>query len=279
MAISLGADPEFFLADMRTGGVSPACGLFGGEKGRAKPIPGINREGFGYQEDNVMLEFNVPPAPTTHRFANNIMSAMQALRVYISEVDANLTIDGASSRLFREDQLQHPKAREFGCSPDFNAYAQGAPFEAINPAVLMEGAQAAWRFAGGHVHLGYGRKDVPDFVAAAFADVFIGLSIVGLDNQGLRRTYYGTPGRYRPTPYGIEYRTPSNFWLFDMEGRDRVIHNAYRVARWLDTEPLGLIQKAYIGIPWGDVAEAIRTEDEEHANAISNEVFNYIGEY
>src|SRR5690606_7709119 len=28
-----------------------------------------------------------------------------------------------------------------------------------------------------------------------------------------RKSLYGHPGRYRKTEYGIEYRTPGNFWL------------------------------------------------------------------
>lgn len=278
MSVTLGADPEFFLADVRTGGVIPACGLFGGEKGNAIPIPGLDVKGFGYQEDNVMLEFNIPPTTSPSIFAKHISSAMTRLRKFIQDKDASLVIDKESARLFRMDQLQHPKAREFGCSPDFNAYAQGAPFEPVNPAVLMEGEDAAWRFAGGHIHIGYDRKDVPDFVVAAFADVFIGLNLVPLDFQGYRRTYYGTPGRYRPTPYGIEYRTPSNFWLFNNHGLGAVAGGARRLGRWIERAPLGVIQKAYISIPWGDVAEAIRTESEEHALEITEEVMNHIGE-
>lgn len=50
-------------------------------------------------------------------------------------------------------------------------------------------------------------------------DAYIGLVSVLLDNdtQKNRRKIYGKAGDYREKPYGLEYRTLSNFYLFDRQ--------------------------------------------------------------
>jgi hypothetical protein len=47
----------------------------------------------------------------------------------------------------------------------------------------------------------------------------------------IRRGIYGGAGSFRPKPYGMEYRTPSNNWTFDSATRqwvfmqvDRALH-------------------------------------------------------
>jgi len=44
-------------------------------------------------------------------------------------------------------------------------------------------------------------------------DAYLGLPSVLFEKDGMRRTLYGKAGAYRPTPYGVEYRVLSNFWL------------------------------------------------------------------
>ena len=50
--------------------------------------------------------------------------------------------------------------------------------------------------------------------AVVSADIFVGLPAVLLDQQGTERKQrlYGKAGACRLKPYGIEYRTLSNFW-------------------------------------------------------------------
>jgi hypothetical protein len=44
-------------------------------------------------------------------------------------------------------------------------------------------------------------------------DITLGLRTLDWDRDRIRRSMYGKAGAYRPKPYGIEYRTPSNKWV------------------------------------------------------------------
>ena len=46
-------------------------------------------------------------------------------------------------------------------------------------------------------------------------DLFLGVPSVLMDEGELRKQLYGKAGAFRPKPYGVEYRTLSNFWVFD----------------------------------------------------------------
>ena len=255
-AVTFGADPELFLRDTDTGDVAPACGLFGGTKGEPAPIRGLPT-GFGVQEDNVMLEYNIPPAIGRAQFASQLWTAYEAVQRLVHtkgyEIDVN------PSRVFGLEKLQHPSSRIFGCSPDFNAYARGEPLPPIDDTILRHEA-GEWRFAGGHVHIGY-TAELPHFVVAAFADIFLSLPMLGFDLQGERRKHYGTAGRYRPTSYGIEYRTLSNAWVHTPRTTTELAMNAENLGSFINNCTPEIVHKMYVTTVWGDVREAINTED------------------
>jgi hypothetical protein len=46
-------------------------------------------------------------------------------------------------------------------------------------------------------------------------DLFLGVPSVLMDDGEERKQMYGKAGAYRPKKYGAEYRTLSNFWIFD----------------------------------------------------------------
>jgi hypothetical protein len=254
---SIGADPELFLRDVNTGGVVPVCGLIGGSKDEPLPLDGMD-DGFAVQEDNVMVEFNIPPASSAGRFSVYIEDALAAVENLIRIRELPLEFDYSSERLFSEGQLSHPQAREFGCSPDFDGYKMGAPCRPISPDRL-----GGWRFAGGHVHLGYDFEHVPHHVVAQLCDLFLGLPSVALDKQAQRRKRYGQPGRFRPTAYGIEYRTLSNFWIFEERLRREIGHRAVNVCR-LASNPKRT-HDVFSQVPWADVKSAITNEIDDLA--------------
>lgn len=262
MAITLGSDPELFLRDSRTGAAVPVVGLIGGTKDEPIRMEGM-AAGFAVQEDNVMLEFNIPPAVGGSRFARRIQQGLNHIDHLVRTRLPHHELDvGACTRLFSYEQLNTKQAMLFGCSPDFNAYEQGQPWPTVKP-VVLEDEEGAWRFAGGHVHIGY-ESSVPDFVAASFADVYLGLPSAGLDQQGKRRTLYGQAGRYRPTDYGIEYRTLSNFWIWDVQLASQIGDRAWMLGQLLEGPP-DKVQQLYAEIPWTDVRAAINEENEELA--------------
>lgn len=73
----------------------------------------------------------------------------------------------------------------------------------------------------GHIHIGYLNKgeesnitDIENIVKVM--DLLLGVQSVLLDMDKERRILYGKAGCFRFKPYGLEYRTLSNFWtLFD----------------------------------------------------------------
>lgn len=263
---SLGSDPEVFLCHPQTSDFVPVCGRLGGTKEKPIAMTGLGT-GYAVQEDNVMLEFNIPACDNARIFTERIGVALAYVwDLARTRLEANIA--PVCSAVFPTRDLLSKGALTFGCSPDFNAYQMGAPHPRVDPKELRtEGGE--WRFAGGHVHLGFGKDDVPPFVAAQFADLFLGLPSVRHDKQGKRRELYGKAGRYRPTKYGIEYRTLSNFWLFDPGLLESVAHGAERLVAYLTNNSSKTLQKHHAEIPWPDVQTAIETENEVLAADIS----------
>jgi len=106
-------------------------------------------------------------------------------------------------------------------------------------------------------------------------DVYVGLKCVALDNQPIRRTKYGHAGRYRPTDYGIEWRTLSNFWIFDAHTTTQIGLGALRCGLLL--EETDRAQNLYREIPWDDVQHAINTENTTRAHDLLTYLTNDMG--
>jgi hypothetical protein len=266
--VTVGTDPEFFLSDTRTGGVIPSCGLIGGTKGNPIKIPDLPK-GFGLQEDNVMVEVNVPPATSAHQFLDYMESAMFNARGLIETRHPYLSVDEHCTRLFSDHLLTHPQAKQVGCAPDFDSYNDTA----YDPIQFPQEVDGEWRFCGGHIHLGY-ESDVPGFVVARLCDLFIGLPSIGQDKQGMRRDSYGQAGRWRKTPYGIEYRTLSNYWLWSDYYIEAVAENALRVGRLVERADQNVLRRKFAEVPWEAVKRGINTED---AGMCQN-LIQYVGE-
>ena len=199
MNFTIGADPEFFLKNKA--GHQSAIGLIGGSKLEPKPL---EKEGFAVLEDNVAVEFNIAPAHNHKEFVNNIQYVMQELKKTLPEY----SFSEDSAVIFKDEQLQHPQALEFGCEPDFNAWTMEQ-----NP--RPKATNQNLRSAGGHIHIGT-NLDTVQVIRAM--DLFVGVPSIKLDKHGeLRRQLYGNAGACRFKYYGVEYRTLSNFWIFSKD--------------------------------------------------------------
>jgi hypothetical protein len=213
--VTIGADPEFFLYsyagdydhDEGEEGYIPCVGIVPGTKENPYDLG----DGYFCHEDNVALEVGIPPTENPYQFADSIASVKNmVMDQFLDDMRAELCFQPAVT--FESRQLDSPQAQQFGCEPDYDAYTNGKV-----RTVPMDMFASNMRFAGGHIHIG-GQFNCPPFVAALFADVFIGLANAVRkqpyysDALKQRGQWYGKPGIFRPKSYGIEYRTPSNFW-------------------------------------------------------------------
>jgi hypothetical protein len=218
--LTLGADPELFFVDEK-GKPVPAYTILMGD--RNDPL---EMGEFSYHYDNVMLEFNVPPAKTASDFVSNIMGGLSLINVFKTD-KVNPAI--VTSLDFDSSILKDDRALLIGCDPDMNAYTGEK-----NTTVEVE-ELGVTRMAGGHIHVGY-PDPTPEFNVTFIKalDLFIGMPLSLLDVDEFRCKHYGQAGCYRDQEYGVEYRTPSNYWIRTPESVGWVyanVHAAYEFAK------------------------------------------------
>lgn len=202
----LGSDPEVFLFNLELDMVYPALDLLGGSKENPRPL---ETEGYFVQEDNVLAEFNIPPASTRTEFVENIVTGKTLLQSVLP--DGFIPVVKASHR-FKGSQLNDPRAQVFGCTPDYNAWL-GLEVENKSPDPSKD---PLLRSAGGHILLGYDNPSKETNVRfVRLCDALLGVPSVLLDADVERRKLYGKAGAFRHKKFGVEYRTLSSFWLGD----------------------------------------------------------------
>lgn len=195
----IGADPELFF---RSGNkLVSVIDKLGGSK--SEPLP-LAVPGCAIQEDNVAAEYNIPPCDTVEDFVRHNKYVLQELATRAQAMGFQLA-SKVASHSFDEDQLMHWKASVFGCDPDYNAWTREQ-----NPSPYCEDRNL--RSAGGHVHIG---SNLNPYELGKACDVFLGVPAIARDSDTRRRSLYGKHGAIRIKPYGVEYRTLSNFWIWD----------------------------------------------------------------
>ena len=195
----VGADPELFLKD-GSGRFISAVGKFGGTKREPKPLGRL--EGCFVQEDNALVEFNIPPCIDRNAFKSFIALCISEISLQARHQGYELAI--VPSAEFEDDQLDSEQARSFGCDPDFNVWTMSE-----NPPPSSPNRNL--RSAGGHIHLEWSGTDKIGIARAM--DLFLGCPSILYDPDLRRRSLYGKAGAVRFKPYGVEYRTLSNFWI------------------------------------------------------------------
>lgn len=284
VSITIGADPEFILmtapVPKSTSKLSfnnyeprPITGLLGGTK--AKPIA-VHPDYPSYmmQEDNVMAELNVPAASSGKELFRSVELGKKLMLNNIIPKLQGYHVGWSSSCVgrFPVDALKTPGAQRFGCDPDFDAYNDGAK---CDPVVMAKGDKYEERYAGGHIHVGWSElPSIPSNVLAMFVEAYAYLPYLMYDQQGGRRATYGAAGRYRPKPYGIEYRTPSNFWTYDRNLGTGLLDAILCAARGLAYLDQDYLIHAYNTIPWEDIKTAINTSNTTDASTLYSYIDN-----
>ena len=198
--ITLGTDPELFLE--KNGKIISAIGKIGGSKLEPQPI---SNDGHFIQEDNVAIEYNIPPCKTIDEWVYHNNFVKDYLEVLVSGMGCSLAIQPIAT--LEDSELNNKTARLAGCTPDFDVWK-----ECTNSPVDL--SKTNNRSAGGHISIGWDnftQEQQLDMIKAM--DATVGLESVLLDTDTERKKLYGKAGCFRFTAFGIEYRTLSNFWI------------------------------------------------------------------
>jgi len=212
---TFGCDPEVFIK--KNGKAASAYGLLPGNKKNPHKTPG-----GAIQVDGMAAEFNIDPVPMHdfELFNYRVVQQMREIRDRLPGYNLNVSPVQDFDPEFLASQPE--AATELGCDPDFNAYTL-----APNP---RPDGEVPFRTGSGHVHIGWG-ADIPVDneehveICANFVkilDMTLGLFMTVIDDEPRRRDLYGKAGAFRPKPYGVEYRTPSNVWIKKRDHRKAV---------------------------------------------------------
>lgn len=161
--------------------------------------------------DNVLAEFTIEPAKTKKSFVKHITENLKAVKAMFTKQGFSIRI--LPSANYPKKELLSDAAREFGCSPDFDAYS----LTVNKPSV--DASETTLRSAGAHVHVGNDIFEDPLKIieGVKMMDLYLGLPSLEMDNSEAaknRRQLYGKAGAHRPKDYpGLEYRSLSNFWI------------------------------------------------------------------
>lgn len=209
MSFSVGTDTELFL-QTDEGSLVSATKFIEGSKHKPTLLP----SGGNVTHDNVALEYATPPVVGSDEFVEAVKTTMAESIVGLPK-GVSLFLDASVD--FPEDELDDEKCRVFGCDPDFDAW------ELKMNEVPAAAAYNPFRSCGGHLHIGYIEGSGNDFLNDDYGkvtlikalDIVAGIPSVILDSSDAstaRRKLYGKAGCHRPTDYGVEYRTLSNYW-------------------------------------------------------------------
>lgn len=225
---TMGTDPEFFVADKKTGKILAADKFFP-DKDHPMTIESLkadprNKLFF----DGIQAEINVTSATCRESVGYYVREGLRQAAQTIGK--DNMIVVKPSVRVQKSViNAAKPEARIFGCMPDFNAYTRGTNTSEI------DASNHPYRYAGGHIHVGVSssylkpgdreynlaKTEEGHLEVIKFFDYVSGPILLLMDKSPeskRRRSLYGSAGCFRPTPYGIEYRTPSCWWLKSSAG-------------------------------------------------------------
>lgn len=262
---TIGADIELFLFDEVKKEVVSAEGYIKGSK--YDPfVFDENSQWFTTSLDNVLAEFTIPPAKSVDEFAKSIAKSINYIKSILPKRLSPIALPAAS---LDEKYLMTEQAQLFGCEPDFNAYERE-----INPRPFCE--DYTLRSAGGHLHLGFNDVEIPldnyDITndeqrcsLVKMLDLFISIPLVIIEPDNKRKELYGKPGAFRPKEYGLEYRTPSNYYLTSKELIQKVYLSVYNAVEYLNSK--GALSNEMEQL----VRNTINTNNKTEANKLINQ--------
>lgn len=230
--LKLGCDPEVFLRDTLTNEFVSAHGKFPGTKAIPHKIAG-----GAIQVDGMALEFNIEPASSQKEWLTNIATVLDQMNDMVHKVDPYMEMVFEPWADFDRSyfSILPLESKILGCDPDFSSDG----LEKVPTEDLMH---SPFRTAAGHVHIGWTKNQNPmsenhfnlcKTVSTKFLNVPGYFPVTTMEKR--RTSFYGGPGSFRPKPYGIELRSPSNHWVESTPGRvdmyNRTIETATEIFR------------------------------------------------
>jgi hypothetical protein len=200
MKFTFGTDPEFVLYDKNR--PVNAADILPNEPNAFKNI----------YHDNVMIEFKIPPAKEKDEAVEGIRDQFKVLHGIMGS--RNLRWECTAFEDYTKEQRLKHNTINPNSGPEYCAY----DLVMVKPPNKEEYRKRTERTAGGHIHVSASLLDVEHAFLARLMDLFVAVpaAYVNFDKgSSILRSHlwYGKPGRYRETEYGLEYRTLSNFWL------------------------------------------------------------------
>lgn len=200
MVVTFGSDPEVLFTDM-AGDFRSVEGLLPGTKDNPHPVHELG----SVLVDNVAGEFNTRPSATPLGF----MHTTRTVRDILFDMASckGLTPSKKSVARYHNSQTKTALTNMAGCDVDWNVYTGE-----LNP--IPDYSSDSLRSAGGHLHIGCALAGDAMLQFIKALDLMIAVPMMCVDHPD-RRTLYGRAGSIRVKSYGVEYRTPSNHWIFD----------------------------------------------------------------
>lgn len=228
--VLFGGDPEFALT---TDDGKPMGAWLGttGTKLIHEKLLGDN-DGWEVHADGVALELNFKPQKFDY-FAHEIKLLYKFVVNAMAGKGLRLVPGVAVQGEYDASVLAHPLCQDLGCDPDFSAYRKD-PTKPNDPPLHI--LKSNVRYFGGHFHVGYDQKLIPPWALVRLIEACAYLPVLAKDVQGDRRKIYGRAGNHRPKAYGVEWRTPGNFWVTDKGASDILVYNTLAVLEALGKE-------------------------------------------
>lgn len=284
--LSLGSDPEMVIRSKKTGLPVSAVSIFKGvDFNYSKETPLEKGKGRTYFHDNVNVEGTMPPAFSKEEFIQNVHNYIKDAREILGE---DFVLSNESYTVYPVEEFNSQEANTFGCSPAYDAFK-------IAPIERMEASNIDYRTCGGHIHVG--REDFKSIEGGELIDfeskidsvklfeLILGTALTIIDNDPSskkRKELYGKAGEHRPTAYGVEVRSPGNYWL----GSPRTVSLVWDLSQIVyDIIFDGKTQEILDKVDENEYVEAINSFDKEkcleiltNLNIIPNETIKEISE-
>lgn len=239
--VKVGGDPEFFIFNKNTKRYVSAHNR----------VPGTKKEPFvlnkaspseTIQADGTAVEINIKPSNVAAFFLGSVNNILKQTTERFLRPHEVLVASPCVTYSPKDWEKLPKSALELGCDPDYNAYT-GMRNPTPDPAKFLPRS----RTGAGHISLSWRKEDnlAHPFDPEHFSDCAAVVRRMDLlyflymypyvegeytpysALSAYRHQLYGARGAFRPKPWGVEYRSPSNLWLLSSD----TVYNMVQLAK------------------------------------------------